>query len=43
MWPCTAKLDKEKSKYASLGEQNDFGPTFLLAYLLRLVKGHSKA
>jgi hypothetical protein len=43
MWPCTAKLDKEKSNYVSLGKQNGFGPTFLLPYLLRLVKGHSKA
>jgi hypothetical protein len=34
-------LDKEKSKYAGLAQQNDFGPAFLHA-LLRLVKGTAK-
>jgi hypothetical protein len=34
-------LDKEKSKHASLAQQNDFGPQFLHS-LLRLVKGTAK-
>jgi hypothetical protein len=35
------KLDEEKSKHASLAQQNGFGPAFLYS-LLRLVKGIAK-
>ncbi len=31
MWPCTAKLDKEKANHASLGEQNWFWPNIFVA------------
>jgi hypothetical protein len=27
MWPNKRKLDEEKSKHASLAQQNGFGPT----------------
>jgi hypothetical protein len=35
------KLEEEKSKHASLAQQNGFGPAFLYN-LLRLVKGTAK-
>jgi hypothetical protein len=35
------KLDAEKSKHASLAQQNGFGPAFLHS-LLRFVKGTAK-
>jgi hypothetical protein len=42
MWPCKWKLHEEKSKCASLAQQNGFGPAVLCS-LLRLVKGAPKA
>jgi hypothetical protein len=41
MWPCKLKLNEEKSKHASLAQQNGFGPAFLHT-LLKLVKGIAK-
>jgi hypothetical protein len=41
MWPYELKLDDEKSKHASLVQQNGFGPT-ISHCLLRLVKGTTK-
>jgi len=38
MWPCKLTLDEEKSKHASLAQQNSSGPAVLHS-LLRLVKG----
>ncbi len=35
-------MDEEKSKHASLAQQNGFGPTFLHT-LLRLIKGTQKS
>jgi hypothetical protein len=35
-WSCKRKLNNEKSKYAGLGQQNGFDPTFLY------VKGTAK-
>ncbi len=40
MWPCTLKLDEEKSKYAGLAQETGFTTNFLS--LLRLVKGAAK-
>jgi hypothetical protein len=39
--PCKRKLDAEKSKYASMAQQNGFGPAFLLK-VQRLVEGTAK-
>jgi hypothetical protein len=36
-------LDEEKSKCASLAQQNGFSPAFLLYSLVGLVKGAAKA
>jgi hypothetical protein len=41
MWPSKRKLDEEKSKHASLAQQNSFGPEFFQG-MLRLVKGTAK-
>jgi hypothetical protein len=41
MWPCTLKLEEEKSTYACLAQENSFSPTYLLS-LLRLVKSAAK-
>jgi hypothetical protein len=41
MLPCKRKLDEEKSKYASLAQQNGFGPAFL-HMMPRLVEGTAK-
>jgi hypothetical protein len=41
MWPSKRKLDEEKSKNASLAEQNDFGPAF--HWDAEAGKRHSKA
>jgi hypothetical protein len=41
MWLYERKLSEEKSKHASLAQQNGFGPEFLHA-MLRLVKGTAK-
>jgi hypothetical protein len=38
MWPSKRKLVEEKSKHASLAQQNGFGPAFFHR-MLRLVKG----
>ncbi len=38
MWPCTRELDKEKSRYAGLAQQNGFGLAFPRS-MERLVKG----
>jgi hypothetical protein len=41
MWLYKRKLSEEKSKHASLAQQNGFGPAFLHR-MLRLVKGTAK-
>jgi hypothetical protein len=41
MWLCKRKLSEEKSKHASLAQQNGFSPAFLHT-MLRLVKGTAK-
>jgi hypothetical protein len=41
MWPCKRKLDEEKSKYASLAQQNGFSSAFF-NQMQRLVKGTTK-
>ncbi len=41
MWPSKRKLVEEKSKHASLAQQNGFGPAFFHR-MLRLVKGTSE-
>jgi hypothetical protein len=42
MSPCKLKLDEEKSKHASLAQQNGFGPTFFCTVWQGWVKGTAK-
>jgi len=39
MWPCSLKLEEEKSKHTGLTQQNSFSPPFLHSLLVGLVKG----
>jgi hypothetical protein len=42
MWLCTLKSDEEKSKYAGLGQENNFGPAYVLRLLVQQSCAHAR-